>query len=116
MQFKSLAPFVPSGKSMERSKELFLELGFEITYDGGDLIVFQKDACRFFLQKYDQKDFAENLMIDVRVDNVQELYESVVSRGLEQKYGIRITKPKQQFYGIEVNMIDIAGVCWHFIQ
>ena len=35
--------------------------------------------------------------------------------GLEQ-FGIRMNKPVQQPYGLEVNIIDPAGVCWHFVQ
>ena len=67
MKFLSLEPFVPSGKNFEASKQLFLELGFKINWDAGDYIGFQKDECRFILQQYDQKAFAENFMLSVKV-------------------------------------------------
>jgi hypothetical protein len=116
MQFLSLEPFVPSGNNFEASKQLFQELGFTIHWDAGDYIGFEKDGCKFILQKYDNKEFAENLMISVRVNDAEELYNSVIEKGLPEKFGIKIRKPLQQPYGIEVNIIDMAGVCWHFVE
>jgi hypothetical protein len=40
----------------------------------------------------------------------------VIEKGLPEKFGIRIGKVNQQAYGKEVNIIDIAGVCWHFVE
>ncbi|HEY0274184.1 MAG TPA: hypothetical protein VGC22_13415 [Chitinophaga sp.] len=95
MEFLSLEPFVPSGSDFNRSRELFLELGFVI---------------------HDNPSFAENLMINVRVKNVTEFWEMVNARQLPEKFGIRVTPPARQPYGKEVNLIDMAGVCWHFVE
>lgn len=116
MKFISLEPFVPSGSNFEASKQLFQELGFNITWDAGDYIGFENDGCKFILQKYDNKEFAENLMISVKVDDVSEFWKSIVEKNLAEKFGIKISPPANQPYGKEVNIIDIAGVCWHFIQ
>ncbi|MBC7947539.1 MAG: hypothetical protein H7Y42_06645 [Chitinophagaceae bacterium] len=116
MKFLSLEPFIPSGSNFEASKELFQELGFTIRWDAGDYVGFERDSCKFILQKYDNKEFAENLMLSVRVDNVEELRKDIIERQLPEKFGIRVSKPIQQPYGKEVNVIDIAGVCWHFVE
>lgn len=116
MKFLSLAPFVPSGPEFEKSKELFLELGFEKAWQQAGLIGFSKDECSFILQNYNDKHFAENLMLSVKVSNADEFYNSVIDKGIPEKFGIRISKPVQQPYGKEVNLIDLAGVCWHFVQ
>jgi predicted lactoylglutathione lyase len=116
MKFQSLEPFVPSGSNFEGSKQFFLELGFTINWDAGDYIGFEKDGCKFILQHYTNKEFAENLMISVKVDNAKEFYQFVVDKKLPEKFGIRISPPTQQPYGKEVNIIDIAGVCWHFVE
>ena len=55
MKFISLEPFVPSGSNFEASKQLFQELGFNITWDAGDYIGFENDGCKFILQKYDKQ-------------------------------------------------------------
>ena len=116
MKFLSLQPFVPSGNDFDRSKELFLQLGFSIRWDAGDYVSFDKDGCRFILQKFDNKEFAENFMITVGVTNVDEFRKEVIDKKLPEKFGIKIGEASVQPYGREVNIIDIAGVCWHFVQ
>lgn len=116
MKFISLEPFVPSGSNFEGSKQLFQELGFTIVWDAGDYIGFENDGCKFILQKYDNREFAENFMISVKVNDVSEFYKSVVDKNLVEKFGIKISPPANQPYGKEVNIIDIAGVCWHFVE
>lgn len=116
MKLLSLEPFIPSGSNFEGSRQFFQELGFNISWDSGDYVGFERDGCRFILQKYDNQAFAENLMINIKISNAEEFWRSVVEKKLPEKFGIRITKPKQQPYGKEVNVIDIAGVCWHFVE
>jgi hypothetical protein len=116
MKFLSLEPFIPSGSNFESSKQLFQELGFHITWDAGDYTGFEKDGCRFILQKYNNQAFAENLMINVKIDNAEAFWKELNEKGLVEKFGVRIGKPTRQPYGLEVNVIDIAGVCWHFVE
>ena len=116
MKFLSLEPFIPSGSDFEQSKQLFQQLGFGVDWDAGDYVGFEKDGCRFILQHYDNKEFAQNLMINMKVSNAEALWKFMTEKKLSEKFGIRITEPKQQPYGKEVNMIDLAGVCWHFVE
>jgi hypothetical protein len=116
MKFLSLQPFVPSGSNFEGSKQLFIELGFKINWDAGDYISFERDGCRFILQNFDNKEFAENFMITVGVSDVNEFWQMVNDKQLPQKFGVRISPPAQMPYGKESNIIDMAGVCWHFVE
>ncbi len=116
MEFLSLEPFVPSGSDFEGSKQLFQELGFKINWDSGDYIGFQKDSCRFILQHYDQLNFAQNFMLSVKVCDVAAFRQMVIDKQLPQRFKIRIGEITQESYGKEFNMIDIAGVCWHFVE
>ena len=116
MKFLSLEPFVPSGSNFESSKQLFVALGFTINWDAGEYVGFDKDGCKFIVQKYDNIEFAQSFMISVRINNAEEFYKEVTEKQLPQKFGIRISKPIVQPYGKEVNIIDIAGVCWHFVE
>lgn len=116
MKFLSLEPFVPSGSNFEGSKKLFQELGFTINWDAGDYVGFERDGYKFVLQKYDNKEFAQNFMVSVRVDNIEGFWKSVIEKQLAEKFGIKIGQPTVQPYGKEVNIIDIAGVCWHFVE
>ena len=116
MSFLSLEPFIPSGSNFEGSKQLFQELGFKINWDGGDYVGFERDGCKFILQKYNEKNFAENFMISVSISDADEFWKEMNEKQIEQKFGVRLANPSQMPYGREVNLIDIAGVCWHFVQ
>lgn len=116
MKFLSVEAFVPSGADYELSKQLFVELGFHINWEVDGYAGLQRDECRFILQKFDNKAFAENLMFSIKVSNVDELRQLVIDKQLPEKYGVRIGVITQQPYGRECNLIDIAGVCWHFVE
>lgn len=116
MKFLSLEPFVPSGSNFEGSKKLFEELGFAINWDAGDYIGFEKDGCKFILQKYNDAGFAQNFMLSVGVSDIEEFSRTVKEKQLPEKFGIKIGPVTQQSYGREVNIIDLAGVCWHFVE
>lgn len=116
MKFLSLQPFVPSGSKFAESKAFFEELGFNVDWDMGDYVGFENNGFRFILQKYENKEFAENFMLSVGVENADAFRAEVLEKQLPQKYGIRIGEASNQPYGREVNIIDLAGVCWHFVQ
>lgn len=116
VKFQSLQPFVPSGPDFESSKQLFQELGFSISWDAGDYVGFEKDGHRFILQKHNNREFAENFMLSVGVSNLNEFREFVLQKKLVEKFGISVGEIIQQTYGRELNIIDIAGVCWHFVE
>ncbi|MDB5149615.1 MAG: hypothetical protein JWQ57_3635 [Mucilaginibacter sp.] len=116
MEFLSLEPFVPSGSDFENSKLFFQELGFKINWDSGDYIGFQRNRCHFILQRYDQPDFAQNFMLSVKLSDVAVFRQMVIDKQLPQRFKIRISEINQEPYGKEFNIIDIAGVCWHFVE
>lgn len=116
MKLLSLEPFVPSGTDFTKSKELFVAIGFNINWDAGDYIGFEKDGCKFILQNFSNRDFAENFMVSVKVDNVEELATLLSEKNIAENFGARIGAISQQPYGKELNMIDLAGVCWHFVE
>lgn len=116
MQFLSLEPFVPSGSNFEGAKQFFQEVGFTISWDAGAYVGFEKDGCKFILQHYDQQAFAENFMLSVRVTDVEAFRQMMLEKKLPERFGIRVSMPMQQPYGKEVNVIDMAGVCWHFVE
>lgn len=116
MKYNSIEVFVPSGKDFQKSKELFLELDFEIVWENDDLIFFENNGFRFFLQKYDVKEFAENLMLRVTVDDLNEFWNEISRKNLPEKFGVKLKEPTDFPWGREVNLIDIAGVCWHFAE
>ena len=116
MKFLSLQPFVPSGNNYEKSKELFLELGFSLQWDAGDYAGFERDGCRFILQKFNNREFAENFMLSVGVDDLDAFSNYLHDQKLAERFSIRIGEITLQPYGRELNVTDLAGVCWHFVE
>jgi len=116
MKFLSLAPFVPSGPKYEESLQFFQELGFNLKWRDGDYAGFVADDCNFILQKFDRKEFAENFMLSIRISGVEEFRQMALKKNLPERFGIKIGIVTNQPYGKEVNIIDIAGVCWHFVE
>jgi hypothetical protein len=103
MQFLSLEPFIPSGTDFDMAKQFFQELDFTVNWDAGDYVGFERDGCKFILQ-------------NVRISNADEFWQEVTDKQLPETFGIRLSKPTDQPYGREVNVIDLAGVCWHFVS
>lgn len=110
----SLLPFVPSGSDYDASRRLFADLGFQELWESSGYAGFRNGDAQFILQKYDVKAFAENLMMRLNVPDLDAWWQAVSQLQLDRKYpAFRITAPKQQPWGREVNFIDLAGVCWH---
>jgi hypothetical protein len=116
MKFNSIEAFVPSGSDFQASRQLFLELRFSIIWETDDFIGFENNGCRFILQNSSDREFAENLMMRVTVDDLDEFWRNLSEKKLTKKFGVKLKEPTDFPWGREVNMIDIAGVCWHFAE
>jgi hypothetical protein len=116
MKFSSIRPFVPSGSDFEKSKEFFVALGFTINWEEPDYVDFEKDGCKFILQRFNKHEFAQNFMLTIRIDNAEKFREFVLDKKMPEQFGIQIGEITQQPYGREVNLIDVAGVCWPFVE
>ena len=116
MKFLSLEPFVPSGADFGKSRELFLALGFTINWEVKGYAGFERGGCKFILQHFSNKEFAENFMLSVKISSAEEFLEMVKEKNIASKFNVRFTGINEMPYGKEVNMIDCAGVCWHFVD
>jgi len=72
MEILSSKPFIPSGENFDLAKSFFLALGFKTEWEQNGLISLKWGACEFILQKFDNKEFAENLMMSIGVSNLSE--------------------------------------------
>ena len=116
VKFNSIEPFIPSGKDFEASKALFLALGFSINWENNSYIGFQRGSCQFILQNYSNNQFAENLMIRITVSDLDAFWEEISQKDLTRQFKIKLKEPTNFPHGREINLIDIAGVCWHIAQ
>jgi catechol 2,3-dioxygenase-like lactoylglutathione lyase family enzyme len=114
LQASSLLPFVPSGKDYDASRRLFADLGFEEVWESNGYAGFRNGAAEFILQRFDDEHFAQNFMVRLNVDDLDRWWAVISQKGLAGAYpGIRFSGPTEHPWGREVNLIDLAGVCWH---
>lgn len=61
-------PFVPA-RDFELSRRFYVQIGFQLLHDG-DVAIFGIGSSSFVLQNYYNKDWAENFMMQLMVDDV----------------------------------------------
>ncbi|MEM7194290.1 MAG: VOC family protein [Pseudomonadota bacterium] len=117
LKVNDVRTFVPA-KEFETSKSFYLELGWKIIWDDDHLAVMENANQRFHLQNYYVKEWAENFMLHVSVDDADAWYKHVSKLIEEGRYsGVKVDGPKQEEYGALVTYVwDPSGVLIHFAQ
>jgi catechol 2,3-dioxygenase-like lactoylglutathione lyase family enzyme len=111
---KSLRPFI-GAKDFEISRRFYKDLGFKEVVIGHDMSVFQSGELSFYLQDYYVKDWANNTMLFMEVDNVERFWNELVALNLIEKYkNIKLVPIKNLDWGRECFLIDPSGILWHF--
>lgn len=114
IKINNLRAFVPS-KDYQKSRAFYKKLGCEETYYSDGLAVFQIGDFSFYLQNFYNKGFAENFMMFLEVDNVDDFWKYLESLNLKKDYpNIRLRAPQTEDWGRECILIDPTGVLWHF--
>jgi catechol 2,3-dioxygenase-like lactoylglutathione lyase family enzyme len=115
---EDLRAFLPA-KDFATSREFYGALGFEQVWRSEKLALFKLGRLSFFLQDYFVKEWAENMMLDLRVGDVQAYWSYLQGLELSQRFpGVRLGAPQDDpASGIRRgNLCDPSGVLWHFSQ
>jgi catechol 2,3-dioxygenase-like lactoylglutathione lyase family enzyme len=109
-------PFVPT-KDIAVSKAFYEALGFETLFDG-EVVILRIGTTGIILQRYYQKEWAENFMMQLVVDDVDAWWEHIRSLDLPARFGVAPPRaPVMQPWGIrEAYVVDPCGVLWHVSQ
>jgi len=113
---ESVRPFVPT-QDFEASKRFYVTLGFDLVLDG-EVAIFKAGSGGFILQRYFQKEWAENFMMQLMVDDLDAWWAHINALDLPSKFGVRPPKPPaMQPWGLRVAyLFDPCGVLWHVAQ
>ena len=111
-----LRPFLPA-KDFDLSKRFYEALGFEKLLDS-EVAIYRLAGGGFILQRYYQKDWAENCMMQLMVDDLDSWWGHIQSLDLPKSFGVAAPKPPaMQPWGLRVAYIfDPSGVLWHVCQ
>lgn len=111
---KSIRPFI-GAKNFEISRSFYRDLGFKETVLSPQFSVFKSGSNAFYLQDAYVKDWIDNTMIFMEVDDVTRFWDELLSLNLPTKYeGVRIVPIREMDWGRECFVHDPSGILWHF--
>ncbi|MCC6153403.1 MAG: hypothetical protein IT367_06570 [Candidatus Hydrogenedentes bacterium] len=113
---KDFKVYMPA-KDFELSKRFYTPLGFWMSPGFGDTADFELNGYRFRLQNYYVKDWAENFMVVMPVDSVEEWHQHV--RGVIDGGAFpdaRVMPPEQVEDWSVMHVHDPSGVLLVFVQ
>lgn len=114
MNIQQIRTFVPS-KDYKVSKQFYIDLGFEVQWEGDDLLELGTASQNFFLQDYYVKDWADNCMMQLFTDDLDLLYKKAEPL-ISQYKGTKIKPIFKADYGRTFHLIDPTGVLWHMTE
>jgi hypothetical protein len=111
---KSIRPFI-GAKNFEISRNFYRELGFQEKILFPDMSLFQTDEIGFYLQDAYVKDWIDNSMIFLEVDDVERYWKELLALDLTTKYkDVKLTPIRKYDWGRECFLHDPSGILWHF--
>jgi len=113
---ESARAFLPS-KEFGTSKAFYEAIGCTKLLDS-DVAIFSIGATAVILTRHYQKDWAENCMMQLMVDDLDAWWKRIETLDLTTSFGIPAPKPPAiQPWGLRVGyLVDPAGVLWHIAQ
>ena len=110
----SIRPFI-GAKDFEVSRSFYRDLGFEESVLSHNMSYFKTEAFGFYLQDAYVKDWIDNSMIFLEVDDVSRHWKELLALDLSTKYkGVKLTPIRDYDWGRECFMHDPSGILWHF--
>ncbi len=112
---KSVRAFI-GAVNFEESRLFYKDLGFEESIIFKDMSYFRiSPELGFYLQNAYVKDWVDNTMMFLEVNNVNEYFKELQNLGLHEKYkNVKLTPIKENDWGKECFMHDPSGILWHF--
>ncbi len=114
-QAKSVRAFI-GAKDYEISRAFYKNLGFKEVVISASMSYFKIfETMGFYLQKAYVKDWVDNTMLFVEVENVEEHWKQLQQLDLHNKYeGVRLSNIVHNDWGSECFLHDPSGILWHF--
>jgi len=110
----SIRPFI-GAKDFELSRSFYRDLGFQESVITPDMSVFTTEGIAFYLQDAYVKDWIDNTMIFLEVDDVDRYWKELFALNLTDKYkDTKLTPIRTDYWGKECFLHDPSGILWHF--
>lgn len=110
----SIRPFIGS-QDYELSRAFYRDLGFEEVFISENLSLFTLQGIAFYLQNAYVKDWVDNTMVFVEVENVAAIWDQFISNTALSTYqNAKLIPIRTLDWGKECFVQDPSGILWHF--
>jgi hypothetical protein len=110
----SIRPFI-GAKDFEVSRSFYRDMGFQENVLFHDMSLFKTEGLGFYLQDADVKDWIDNTMVFMEVEDVDQYWNELLSLDLTAKYkNVKLTPIRKYDWGKECFLHDPSGILWHF--
>ena len=110
---RSIRPFI-GAKNFELSCRFYTDLGFEERKIAPNMSLFQSGNLGFYLQDAYVRDWVDNTMIFMEVEDVEQFWNALQALDLPGKYeNVRIEPIRTLDWGRECFVHDPSGILWH---
>ena len=111
---RSIRPFI-GAKHYEVSRSFYRDLGFEEVVLFPNMSYFKTEGFGFYLQDAYVRDWVDNTMVFMEVEDVGRFWKELVALKLDTKYeGVRLVPIREYDWGRECFLHDPSGILWHF--
>ena len=109
--------FLPA-RDFDLSRRFYEALGFAKVIEDEGVAIFEIGSSGFILQRHYQKNWAENFMMQLMVDDLDAWWSHISALDLPGKFGIPApSAPAMQPWGLRIAyVVDPSGVLWHIAQ
>ncbi len=111
---RSIRTFI-GASNYDQSRRFYQEMGFNESVISAKMSYFSiAEDIGFYLQDYYTKDWVNNSMVFLEVEELDDYWRKVDAMQLPQKYkGVKLSKIVNNDWGREFFLHDPAGVLWH---
>lgn len=112
-QLKSVRAFI-GAEDYKESRSFYKDFGFTELVLTENLIYFNNsENLGFYLQRANVKDWIDNTMLFLEVNNIDEYFNEILSKNLIDKYPkVRISEIEIQAWGKVFFVHDPSGILW----
>jgi len=113
---KSIRPFI-GAKDFELSRSFYRDLGFKERELSNKMSLFKIGDIAFYLQDAYVRDWVDNTMVFLEVNDVNHYYDELLALDLPAKYkNVKLVPIRVNDWGRECFLLDPSGILWHFGQ
>lgn len=110
----AIRPFI-GARDYNLSRRFYCDIGFEEIILSDRMSLFKKDQIGFYLQNAYVKDWIDNTMLFIEVDDADVVYQELATLNLPANYAtVRLLPVRDADWGKECFLHDPSGILLHF--